>query len=92
MLTRPWLSSLFSLTSLSMPALPQTSAPVRAKTLYERLGRRRPGFWRGFAAAVDCEPLTQATVRRAQGSRSFRADFEALRADRDQALTQLLNA
>ena len=37
-------------------------------------------------------PLTQATVRRAQGSRSFRADFEALRADRDQALTQLLNA
>jgi hypothetical protein len=35
---------------------------------------------------------TQAKTRRAQGSRSFRADLEALRADRDQALTQLLNA
>jgi len=92
MLTNPWPSSLFSLTSLTMPALPQTSAPVRAKILYERLGRRRSSFWGGFAAAVDCESLTQVKVLRAQGSRSFRADFEALRADRDQALTQLLNA
>jgi hypothetical protein len=75
-----------------MPALPQTSTPVQAKALYQRLGRQRPSFWRGLAAAVDCEPLTQANVRRSQGSQSFRADFEALRADRDQALSQLLNA
>jgi hypothetical protein len=75
-----------------MPALPQTSTPVQAKTLYQRLGRQRPSFWRGLAAAVDCEPLTQATVRRSQRSLSFRADFEPLRADRDQALSQLLNA
>jgi hypothetical protein len=75
-----------------MPALPQTITPVQAKALYQRLGRQRPSFWRGFAAAVDCEPLTQATVRRSMGSRSLRADLEALRADRDQALSQLLNA
>ena len=75
-----------------MSAQPQLLTSSQARTLYERLGRRRPSFWGGFAAAVDCEPLTQAKVRRAQGSRSFRADFEALRADRDQALTQLLNA
>jgi hypothetical protein len=75
-----------------MPVLPRTSPSVQANALYQRLGRQRPSFWRGLAAAVDCEPLTQATVRRSQGSRSFRADFEALRADRDQALSQLLNA
>jgi len=75
-----------------MPALPPTSTPVQAKALYQRLGRRRPSFWRGLEAAVDCEPLAQATVRRTQGSRSFRADLEALRADRDQALSKLLNA
>ena len=74
-----------------MPALAKTFTTVQAKALYERLGRRRPSFWGGFAASVDCEPLTQATVRLSQRSRSFRADFEALRADRDQALTQLLN-
>jgi hypothetical protein len=75
-----------------MPALVKTITTVQAKALFGRLGRRRPSFWGGFAAPVDCEPLTQATVRRSQRSRSFRADFEALRADRDQALTQLLNA
>ena len=75
-----------------MPAPTQTSTSLQAKALYERLGRRRPSFWRGFATAVDCEPLTQFTMRRSQGSRSFRADFEALRADREQALSQLLNA
>ncbi len=75
-----------------MPALAKTFTTVQAKALYERLGGRRPSFWGGFAASVDCEPLTQVTVRRSQRSRSFRADFEALRADRDQALTQLLNA
>lgn len=75
-----------------MPALPQTAPSVQAKALYQRLGRQRPSFWRGLEAAVDCEPLTRATVCRFQGSRSFRADFEALRADGDQALTTLLNA
>ena len=75
-----------------MPALPPTSTQVQAKALYQRLGRRRPSFWRGLEAAVDCEPLAQASVRRTQGSRSFRADLEALRADRDQALSKLLNA
>ena len=75
-----------------MPVLSRTSPSVQAKALYQRLGRQRPSFWQGLAAAVDCEPLTQATVRRSQGSRSFRADFEALRADRDQALSQVLNA
>jgi len=64
---------------------------MQAKALYQRLGRQRPSFWRGFAAAVDCEPLTQSTVRRSMGSRSLRADLEVLRADRDQALSQLLN-
>lgn len=72
--------------------LPQTSTSVQAKALYQRLGRQRPSFWRGFTAAVDCEPLAQTMVSRSMGSRSVRADLEALRADRDQALSQLLNA
>jgi hypothetical protein len=75
-----------------MPALPQSSASVQAKALYQRLGRQRPGFWCGFSAAVDVEPMTKATMRRSLGSQSLRVDLEALRADRDQALSQLLNA
>jgi hypothetical protein len=75
-----------------MPALAKFITTVQSKALYERLGRRRPSFWDGFAAAVDCQPLTQVIIRRSQSSRSFRADFEALRADRDQALTKLFNA
>jgi hypothetical protein len=75
-----------------MPVLLQSSSPVQAKALYQRLGRQRSSFWRGWEAAVDCEPLTQAAVRRSMGSRRLRADPEALRADRDQALSQLLNA
>lgn len=74
-----------------MPAMAKTFTTVQAKALYERLGRRRPSFLSGFAASVDCEPLTQVTIRRSQGSRSIRADFGALCADRDQALAQLLN-
>ena len=75
-----------------MPVLPQSSSPVQAKALYQRLGHQRPSFLRGFAAAADCEPLTKATVLRSMGSMSLRADLEALRADRDQALSNLLNA
>lgn len=75
-----------------MPVLLQSSSLVQAKALYQRMGRQRPSFWRGLEVAVDCEPLTQAAVRRSMGSRSLRADLEALRADRDQALSQLLNA
>lgn len=74
-----------------MPALLRRSTPLQANELYQRLGRRRPSFWRGFAVTVDFEPLTQATVHRSEGSRSFRADLEALRSDRDQALPKLLN-
>ena len=92
MMIRPLLSSRLLLTRRTMLALQQSSAPVQAKALYQRLGLQRPSFWRGLAAALDCEPSTQATVRRSQGSRSFCADSEALRADRDQALPQLLNA
>ena len=75
-----------------MPVLLQSSSPVQVKALYQRLGRLRPSFWRGLEAAVDCEPLTQAAVRQSMGSRSLRADLEALRTDGDQALSQLLNA
>jgi hypothetical protein len=92
MLIKLLLSSCLLLNRRTMPALPKSSAPVQAKALYQRLGRQRPGFWRGFSATVDLEPMIQATMRRSQGSRSFRADFEALRGDRDQALSQLLNA
>jgi hypothetical protein len=75
-----------------MAFLFQGSPSVQAKALYRRLGRPRPTFWRGLAATVDCEPLTQAAVRRSVGSRSLRADLEALRSDRDHALSRLLNA
>ncbi|EAQ67984.1 hypothetical protein SynRS9909_01207 [Synechococcus sp. RS9909] len=75
-----------------MPVLLQSWSLVQAKALYQRMGRQRPSFWRGLEAAVDCEPLARPTVRRSMGSRSLRADLEALRADRDQALSQLLNA
>ena len=92
MLIKLELSRHHPLTRQPMPALPQTTTPVQAKSLYQRLGRQRPSFWRGFAAAVDCEPLIQPTVRRSMGSRSLRADLEALRADGDQALSQLLKA
>lgn len=74
-----------------MPALLRRSIPIQANELYQRLGRRHPNFWQGFAATVDFEPLTQATVHLSEGLRSFRADLEALRADRDQALPKLLN-
>ena len=80
------------LTRQPMPVLLQSSSLVQAKALYQPLVRQRPSFWQGFTAAVDCEPLTKAAVRRSMGSRSLRADLEALRADRDQALSQLLNA
>ena len=75
-----------------MPASPQSSAPVQARALYQRLGRQRPSFWGGFSVAVHCDPLIKATVRRSLDSRGFRADLEALRADREQALSKLLNA
>jgi hypothetical protein len=75
-----------------MAALPQSSSPLQAKALYQRLGSQRPGFWGGFSAAVDVEPMIRASMRRSLGARSLRADLEALRADRDQALSQLLNA
>jgi hypothetical protein len=72
--------------------MPQTSKPVQAKAVYQRWGRLRPSFWRGLEAAVDFEPLPQTTMRPLQGSRSLRDDFEALRGDRDQELSKVLNA
>jgi hypothetical protein len=92
MLSKIERSSFSPLSRRTMPALPPSSTSVQAKVLYQRLGLQRPSFWRGFAESMDCEPLTQITLHRSQGSRSFRADFEALRADRDQALSKLLNA
>jgi len=74
-----------------MPVQPKTLLSMQAKALYAKQDLRRLSFWRGFPAAVDCEPLIQATVRRAKGSRSFGDDFEAHPADRYQGISQLLN-
>ena len=75
-----------------MPVLPQSSSPVQANALDQRLEHQRKSFWHSFKAARNYVPLTQATVHRPILSRSLRAGLEALRSDRNQELSHLLNA
>ena len=74
-----------------MPPAFQLSRSEPTQALYRRLQLQQPSFASGVAAIVELGPMLGRAQRRQMRSSGFRLDLAALRADRNRALSQLLN-
>ena len=73
-----------------LPAF-QFSRSEPSQALYRRLQLQQPSFAAGVAAVVNLAPVLGRGQCRQMRSSGFRLDLAALRADRNRAVSQLLN-